>query len=168
MRFLADVRLGSLIIALALLSFSARAAAQEKTEAATRQYNTAVGLHNSEEYELAAQEWIKFLNDFKKDPRIDRAWHYLGVCYLKQNNLPKAAETFETVVKSFPDFDLMGDTLLNLGLAQYNLAHGGKPEMYDKAAVTFNTLATKYPEGKHVTDAIFFQGECLYNRGKKK
>ncbi len=168
MKSAAYARLGSCVLVLALASASARAPAQEKTEAATRQYNTAVGLHNSEVYDLGAEEWIKFLNDYKKDPRADRAWHYLGVCYLKQNKLEKAAETFETVVKFVPNSKLLDDTLLNLGLTQYNIAQSGKPDVYDKAAATFHTLADKYPNGKHVAEAIFFGGECLYHRGKKK
>jgi len=168
MKLRSCAQLGFVILALTVLAASAEALAQEKTEAATRQYNAAVGLHNSEAYELAAKEWYKFITEYAEDPRVARAWHYLGVCYSKTGKLPDAVKTFETVVKSFPDFDLMADTLLNLGLTQYNIAHGGKAEVYDAAATTFNTLATKYPEGKHVTDAIFFEGECLYNRGKKK
>jgi TolA-binding protein len=144
------------------------ASAQEKTEAATRQYNAAVGLHNAEAYDLAAREWAKFLQDYPKDPRIDRAQHYLGICYSKQNDWQKAAETFEAVVKNFPSFSLMADTLLNLGLTQYNIAHGGKPEMYDQAAATFRALATKFPNDKNIPEATFFEGECLYNRGKRE
>ncbi len=174
---------GWCLSALALLSVSAEAvaqekvaqekaaqekAAQEKTPEASRQYNVAVGLHNTEAYDLAADEWGKFLSDHKDDPRVDRAWHYLGVCYSKQNKLDKAAETFQTVVKSFPQFELLEDTYLNLGLTQYNIAHAGKVESYDAAAATFRTLATKYPEGKYVADAAFYEGECLYNRDKKK
>ena len=163
---------GGFLSALVLLSVSTRAlaqdtSAQDTSAEATRQYNVAVGLHNAEAYDLAADEWIKFLNDHKGDPRVDRAWHYLGVCYSKQNKLEKAAETFQTVVKSFPQFELLEDTYLNLGLTQYNIAHAGKVESYDEAAATFRTLATKYPKGQYVADAAFYEGECLYNRGKK-
>ncbi|MHC4176964.1 MAG: tetratricopeptide repeat protein, partial [Planctomycetota bacterium] len=60
------------------------------------------------------------------------------------------------------------DTYLNLGLTQFNIALSGKAAMYDAAAVTFNNLANKYPNGKHVPEAIYYEGECLYNRNKKK
>ena len=56
---------GPLLVALALASMWSHARAQEKTPAATRQYNAAVGLHNSGAYDLAAEEWTKFLDNYK-------------------------------------------------------------------------------------------------------
>jgi len=168
MKFRCLAATGSALAALVLALLPIEVCAQEKTPEATRQYNTAVGLHNSGAYDLAADEWIKFLDNYKTDPRLDRAQHYLGVCFSKQNQHEKALEAFEAVVTGFPEFDLLADTYLNLGLTQYNIARSGKPAMYDAAAKTFNTLATKYPQGKHVADAIFYEGECLYNRGKKQ
>ncbi len=161
-------RTGSVLLALALLCAPIQAYAQDKTAAGTRQYNAAVGLHNTGAYDLAAKEWVKFITDFKTDPRVCRAWHYLGVCYSKLKKPTEAEKAFATVVKSFPNCDVLEETLLNLGLTQYNMALSGKPETFDAAAATFNMLATKYPKGKHLADAIFYEGECLYNRGKKK
>ena len=135
---------------------------------ATRQYNAAVGLHNSGDYGLAADLWLSFLEDHKADPRVPKAWHYLGICYFKQNKLQDAMTTFQKVVDGSPNFELLGDTYLNLGLAQYNIALSGKAQMFDAAAATFGTLAAKYPNGKHLPEAIYYEGECLYNRNQKK
>jgi TolA-binding protein len=153
---------------LVLLLIPLPAHAQEKTEAATRQYNAAVGLQNGEAYGLAADVWQNFIRDFKSDPRVPKAWHYLGICYFKQSKLDEAVKAFQKVVSSYPDFELLADTYLDLGLTQYNMALSGKAEMYDAAAGTFRTLATKYPQSKHLPEAIYYQGECLYNRNKKK
>lgn len=168
MRVFSVARWGCVLLATAVLCAAIQAAAQEKSAAADRQYNAAVGLHNSEAYDLAAQEWQKFVQDYSGDSRVARALHYLGICYSKKKDLQKAVETFETIVKDHADFELLAETYLNLGLTQYNLAHSGKAEMYDAAAETFDALATKYPQGKHAAEAIFYQGECLYNRGKKE
>jgi TolA-binding protein len=163
-----STRAGLAALAVLLVSVPLPAFAQEKTEAATRQYNAAVGLQNSEEYGLAADVWQGFIKDFQTDPRVPRAWHYLGICYFKQNKLEEAMKACQKVVSSYADFELLADTYLNLGLTQYNMALSGKAEMYDAAAVTFRTLATKYPKGNHVPEAIYYQGECYYNRNKKK
>ncbi|MBN2475027.1 MAG: tetratricopeptide repeat protein [Pirellulales bacterium] len=168
MRFCRLAVMASVVLAPAWLLAPTQLVAQEKTPEATRQYNAAVGLHNSEAYDLAADEWLKFLTSYKTDPRAAHARHYLGICYSKQNKHEEALKAFQTVVKDFPKFDLLADTYLNLALTQYQLAHSGKPELYDVAAETFRTLATKYPQSKHVADAIFYEGECLYNRGKKQ
>ena len=157
-----------LLVLLGCLASSAELLAQEKSAAATRQYNAAVGLQNSESYELAVKEWILFLNNHKADPRIDRAWFYMGVCYSQLNKLDDAEKAFKTVIDFFPNSTKLEDAYLNLGLTQYNEGHTGKAEKYDEAAATFAAMATKFPEGKHLADAIFYSGEALYNRDKRK
>jgi TolA-binding protein len=168
MRVLTLARSGSLALALVLVCAPLSVRAQQATEAATRQYNAAVGLYKTEEYNLAADVWLGFIEEFKTDPRVAKAWHYLGVCYFKQNKLDEAAKAFQNVVDDYPKFELLADTYLNLGLTQYNAALSGKTPMYDTAAATFNTLVEKYPNGKHLPEAIYYHGECLYNRNKKK
>jgi len=168
MRPLCLARTGLWAVAFLLLFALLPVRAQDKSEAATRQYNTAVGLQNSEEYGLAADVWQGFIRDFQADPRVSKAWHYLGICSFKQNKLEEALKTFQKVVDTYPAFELLEDTYLNLGLAQYNIALSGKAEMYDAAAVTFGSLAAKYPKSKHVPEAVYYQGECFYHRDKKK
>jgi len=158
------------LMGLVLLGTAAAAAAAEAPSdvEAQRQYNRAVGLHNDEAYNLAAPEWKKFIETYPNDPKVPDAWHYLGVCQSKLGDLGKAVEAYQKVIKDFPDFKLLEDTLLNLGLTQYNTAIDGKPAVFDEAAKTFETLVTKYPDGKYVIDATFYWAESLYNRGKKK
>ncbi len=145
-----------------------RAHGQAKTEAATRQYNAAVALQNRGVYELAAEEWVKFIKSYKADPRCDRATHYLGVCCLKANNLDLARQCFETVVKTYPKCELLDATYYCLGSTLYNLGQSGKGEMYDAAAAAFETVITKHPDSKYVPQALYNRGECFYRRGKKQ
>ena len=145
------------------------AAPTEKVdEAATRQYAAAVALQKRELYDLAAEEWLTFIKDFRTDPRIDRGYHYLGICYVKDEQFDKAVATLNKVLKDYPQFALLESTYLYLGVAQYNLGRAGKPAAYDQAAQTFATLLDKYPRGKTVGQALFYLGESLYSRGKKE
>jgi TolA-binding protein len=145
-----------------------RLLAQEETVEATRQYGVAVRLQNLESYDLGAQAWVKFIQQYPKDPRIDKATHYLGVCYFQDGKLDQALSTFEKVVADYPNLDLLDASYLYLGVTQYNLAQAGKPELYDKAAQTLETLATKFPESKYIPDSLFYRGECFYMRQKGK
>jgi len=147
---------------------AAQESSQESSPDALRQYNRAVGLHNDGAYNLAAPEWKSFIETYPDDPKAPDAWHYLGVCHSKLNEPGKAVEAYQKVITGFPDSKLLEDTYLNLGLTQYNMAIGGKPAAFDDAAKTFETLVTKYPEGKYVIDATFYWAESLYNRGKKQ
>ena len=141
---------------------------QEKTEAGTRQYNAAVQLQNRAAYDLAAAEWVKFINTYKTDPRCDRAFHYLGVCYLKANQLDLARQCFETVAKSYPKCELLDASYYCLGSTLYNQAQSGKAELYDAAAAAFDTVATKFPNSKYVPQSLFNRGECFYRSNKKQ
>ena len=164
----ASDRSGRLFCALLIFGLLGRAYGQEKTAAASRQYDAAVALQNRGVYESAAKEWVKFIDTYRTDPRCDRAFHYLGVCYLKAGKLDLARQCFEIVVKTYPNLDLLDATYLYLGVTQYSLGQAGKAEMYDAAAVAFNSVITKYAAGKHVAQALFYRGKCLYHLGRKQ
>ena len=173
MRMLLQARTGCLRVALVSIWGSlalvccGRAVAADTADA-TRQYAAAVALQNRGVFDLAAEEWTKFLKNYQGDSRADRATHYLGVCQLKAGKAADAAATFTKVLKDYPQSAMVEPTYLFLGVAQYTMAQAGKPELYDAAAKTFQTLVTKYPKSKDIPQAMFYQGECLYAQNKKK
>src|SRR5687767_2145806 len=100
-------------------------------------YREAANLQNNGAFDVAAEEWQKFLKDFPKDPLAAKAQHYLGVCQLQNKQVEAAAASFEAVIKNYPKFELLEDTYLNLASSQYSLAANGKADFYPKAAATF-------------------------------
>ena len=100
MKELSPTRLRVLVLLLAVLARGADPAeAQQKTDAATRQYAAAVRLQNLESYDLAAETWVKFIEDFKTDPRAGNATYYLGVCYFQDGKYQEALKPFVKVVR---------------------------------------------------------------------
>ena len=148
-------------------SASAADDAKPRSEAAPRQFAAAAALQNREQFELAADEWAKFLATYPQDPRGDRAQHYLGICRLKNKQYAEALDAFNKVIANYPKFELLSSTYLHLGLTQYNLALAGQKELYPKAAETLAALAAKYPQGKELPQALYYQGEALYAQGQK-
>ncbi len=140
---------------------------QEGSASATQRYSAAIGLQNRGDYRFAAEQWVQFIDTFKTDSRCDRAFHYLGVCYLKTNQLDLARQCFEIVVKNYPKFDLLDATYYCLGSTLYNLGQSGKAELYDAAADAFETVVSNFPQSELVSQALFHRGECFYHRGKK-
>ena len=53
----------------------------QQGDPAGQQYAAADGLQKRGVYNLAAQEWTKFLRLFPNDAAIAHAHHFLGVCY---------------------------------------------------------------------------------------
>ncbi|MBI2824507.1 MAG: tetratricopeptide repeat protein [Planctomycetia bacterium] len=159
------------IVALALTAVLplSTAAAEENpaADAGTRQYATAAALQNREQYELAIEEWTKFLAAYPKHERADKALHYLGLCHLQTKTYDQAAAAFGRAIADFPRSPLVEPSYLYLGLAQYNQARAGKPELYAKADATFRALLEKYPRTKNAAQALFYRGESLYAQGSK-
>ena len=157
-----------LLAVLAVDGRSRTALAQAATDSATRQYNSAVDLQNRGQFEAAIKEWVTFIDTYKSDIRGDRAYHYLGVCYLKTDKPDLARQCFEIVVKHFPKCELSDATYYCLGSALYSLAQAGKAEMYSTAAEAFNAVIVKYPNSQYVAQAVFNRGECFYHQGNKQ
>src|SRR6185437_1447325 len=88
--------------ALLCASLSPRAAvgqaAAASTEAADRQFATAVGLQNRDQYDLAADEWGQFIKKFPSDPRAGFARCYLGLCQVKGEQFAAASQTFAALL----------------------------------------------------------------------
>jgi len=143
-------------------------AATESSAEAIQAYRDAANLQNNGAYDVAAEEWQKFLEAHPRDPLAPKARHYLGVCQIQLKAWEPALATFQTLLREQPQFELREDALLNLASCQYALASGGKAALYDDAAASFAKLLAEFPQGKHVEEALFYQGESLYARGKKE
>lgn len=143
------------------------APAKESSAEAILLYRGAVPLQNKGNYDLAVEEWEKFLQQFPNDPLTNRARYYAGVCYLQLQQYDKAAVAFEKVRTDEPTFDQLESLSFNLGmtyLAAAKKLEAGDPQkaQFDKAATTFGELIKKYPTGIKTPDALYNQADALY------
>src|SRR5690349_5146708 len=88
------------IFALILLALSIPCAALAAEDAA-RQFAAAAALQNRQAYDLAIDEWTKFLMTFATDDRADRALYYRGVCYFQTKQYAQAAADYRRVLVDF-------------------------------------------------------------------
>ncbi len=156
----------------------------QDSDAATRQYKAAVALQNSEVYDLAASAWGKFIEANPGDSRVTRARHYQGVCYFRtaasaieadqadaaRKAFDEAEDDFAVVVKAAPRFDLLEETYLFRGLAQFKHAEieTGKQaaECYAAAATALDALLKNYPKSKYLAQVLYTRGDCAYHAGQ--
>lgn len=143
---------------------------KESSQEALTVYGEAANFQNNGAYEIAVEEWKKFLAQFAKDPLAPKAQHYLGVCHLKLKDYPAAIAAFQAVVDKYDPFELTEEAFLNLGWCQYTQAQGGDKELFDKAAVTFSRMLKAFPAGKgnKADQAHFYHGESLYAQGQRE
>jgi cellulose synthase operon protein C len=163
---------GWLLLAFGSSAFAAdgdKTPATQSSDAARRQFDGAVALHKGGAFDLAVDEWEKFLQKFPDDPLAAQAQFFAGVCYLslKDKQFDKAREAFEKVVARYPKFDQIDKAYFNLGLADYNLAQAGRADLRPKAAEAFGQLIDKFPKSPQVPEALLYRGESLYAAGNK-
>jgi len=160
-----------LSVTIGLLATSSSAAGQAPAKSspeALRIYGDAVGYQNGRVFDLAAEEYGKFLAKFPDDPLAPNARHYLGVCQRQLKELEKAIAAFETVITKYPNFKLRQDAYLGLGSCQFNLGRADTKGMYAKAAATFSAMIKEFPTGKYADEAYYLWGESLYSLDQKK
>ncbi len=63
-----------------------------------RQFRDSVAFQDRGVYDLAADEWEKFLEQFPKDPLTPKAQHYLGLCRLLLKQYDAATVAFQRVI----------------------------------------------------------------------
>lgn len=158
---------GEGILVAAIFAAAGPAANAADTDAATRQFATAVALQNRGVYDLAADEWSKFIKTYNNSPRLPQAYHFLGVCRYQQGQHEAALGAFKKVVDGYPQFEMMSATLLYLGATQYAMARSGKAALYGEAERTFALLLSRFPQSEQAPDARYYRGECLYSQGRK-
>lgn len=177
LRFLPIRRLLSLSVAVLLFLGGSAAFAQQKNKEdpagksspeALNTFADAANFQNNGAFDLAVEEWEKFLKQFSQDPLANKARHYAGVCHLQLKNLDQAAAHFQAVIANDPNFELAEDAYLNLGWCQFTLAGKDNAEQLTKAAATFAAHVDKFPKGKYVDQALFYLGESQYAQGKKQ
>lgn len=164
------VLLTAILLGLTLVQWTGKVFAQpaKSSHQALLIYRDAANFQNNNAFELAAEEWQRFLERFPDDPLAANAQHYLGVCLLQLKQFDRAADVFQQVIAKHPEIDTIEDAYLNLAWSQYSLASEQGKEMYARAAESFATLLKKFPEGKYADQATFFLGESQYHTGNRK
>ncbi|MEX0866441.1 MAG: tetratricopeptide repeat protein [Pirellulales bacterium] len=159
-----------IILCASSLTFAGgRVAAQESSDAAKIAFKAAADFQNDELYDFAVDAYRDFLSRFPDDPLAPKARHYLGVCLIQEKKHAEAEKELQQVLDKHPKFELLDETLLNLGTAQYSQAlASGKQEDFKAPAETFGKLIEDHPQSKNLPPALFNRAEALYAIGEKE
>lgn len=159
-----------LTVAVAILASFPLAAEPEKpsTEPARSAYASAAALQNREAWDLASEEWTSLIELFPNDPLAAKARYYLGICELKLNKIDRARAAFAAAIKAGGDETTLGDARWELGRSTFLEAESGKRELYAAAATALEDFIAKHPQHRHISDALYFDGESLWQSDKKE
>ena len=141
-------------------------AQEHPSPTSAEQYRTAVALQNRQMYDLAAKEWSAFLDANATDPLAANARYYLGVCCFQQSQFDKAEQNFAEVIKTYPNSELIADSMLNLGLAQFNLGQAGDKSAMRRAIKTLSTMREQRAASSEAKQATPYLAEAYYAVGE--
>jgi TolA-binding protein len=132
------------------------AAPSETRESPEReQLNYANGLFSRKLYDLAIPEYEKFLGLYPNSPNRPATLFYLGESYRALNRTTPARTSFQSVIKDFPDDEMVG-------LASYALAEIYFNEKdYSSSLPLFHRAAAKIKVSALALSARYFEARCL-------
>lgn len=139
-----------------------------------QQFNDAMKLYESKQYELAFQEFQKLFKSYPQVREAAEAQYYAGRCLEEMGEHYAAFEHYQMVINKYPFSERAGDIIER----QYNL--GNKYVEYlrssnaflsimrgsmDKATEIYETVIKNAPYGDYAGAAQFKIGEYLWSRG---
>lgn len=110
------------------------------------QYNAALGMYRSGQYQEAISRFQSLLAQSMTNDLSDNCQYWTGECYYDMRNYRQAIVEFEKVF-TFPKSNKDPDAQLKLGLCYMNLGDTAK------AGEEFNRLITNYPKSSYVARA---------------
>lgn len=133
--------------------------AQAPTQA-EQDFAFAEGLYGQENYELALQKYVAFIEANPAHANLPLALFRAGECAFRLGRHAEAAPWFEQVTTRFPESDEAEPAWLWLGDARF------KAGEYESAAAAYASLLTKFPNSTHAPTAAYWRAESLYNLGR--
>ena len=102
----------------------------------------------SKDYLGSAEEYMRFVREFKESDLVDKSVYNAAVNYDKGGKLDKAIETRRYLIANFPKSPLVPDTLYNIAESYERVAD------FAQAATELENFAQKYGQDKRTPDAL--------------
>lgn len=83
-------------------------------------FDYATLVYDRQEYDLAAQSFAKYLQDYPAGAHVALALFRIGECYMKQNQLDLARGYYEEVVNRYPETEGAPSAAYRLGAMKFN------------------------------------------------
>lgn len=114
-------------------------------------YDQAYGDYLQGRYDLARDQFERFLTAYPQDPRMANARYWIGECHYSQKHYPEALAAFQDVLKNHPLSAKANGARLKLGLT--HLAQGETAQGVE-ALKTLIKLAPESEEAKIAQERI--------------
>ena len=144
-------------ILILILSFTVSGIAQQKSE--SDDFSYALKLYNEKFYDLAAQQFSRFENNYPSSDKRPEAGYYAGMSLFQLNEFDAARVEFQAVAVDYPDNNRSADSWFMVG------------ECYDRtkqpaeAAKAYEMVKILHPEHQLAPESILRAGKIYQSLG---
>ncbi len=131
-----------------------------RADAATDDYNVAVGLHKDKRWDLAADAFRKFLKDHPQHEKAPNAALYLGLPLISAEKYGEARPVLRGFVKSHPANRNLPDAMYRLAECSYLLGE------YAESETEFAAFVAQFPKHDLLEWALPYLGDTQYRQKK--
>lgn len=96
-------------------------------------------------YDIAIIEFKDYIAKFSNTEKVDNAYYWLGLCYFEKEKYRDAIDSFDKIIKDYPDSDVLAAAMLKKGLALFEMGAAGM------GAVQLQELIEKFPMSKEAS-----------------
>jgi tetratricopeptide (TPR) repeat protein len=115
---------------------------QTQNKSESDDFSYALKLYNEKFYDLAAQQFIRFINNYSTSTLLDEAGYYTGMAYFELKDYENARIEFQNVAVNFPDSKKSAESWYMVGECFYlmdNLAEAAKA--FERVKILYPTYA---------------------------
>lgn len=127
---------------------------------AEKEFAFAEGLYAQENYKLAAEKFVRFIEQHPTHANLPLALFRAGECNYRLGNFTDAARYFERLTREFPNKEEAEAAWLWLGDTYYQL------QRYDQAAAAYEALMRSFPQSQYLSRAAYWRAESYYRLGE--
>jgi len=127
---------------------------------AEKDFAFAEGLYAQESYKLAAEKFVRFIEQYPAHANLALALFRAGECNYRLGNFTDAARYFERLTREFPGKEETEAGWLWLGDTYYQL------KRYDQAAAAYEALMQSFPRSEYLPRAAYWRAESYYRLGE--
>ncbi|BBB32449.1 tol-pal system protein YbgF [Thermotomaculum hydrothermale] len=98
-------------------------------------------------YDIAIIEFKDYIAKFPDSEKVDNAYYWLGLCYFEKEKFRDAIDSFDKIIKDYPQSDVLAAAMLKKGLALFEMGAAGM------GAVQLQELIEKFPMSKEASIA---------------
>ena len=146
-----------LVFALILFRFTGQALAQETDE--KRAFVYANRLMSDKMYDLAADQFLDYVQKYPGSPRAAEAQFLAAQCLMNEGNYHKAIQAFRTLILRYSQFQRLDEAQLGIADSYKKL------QLYKKAAESYENLPLYYPQSPLAPKALMLAADVYQKIG---